>query len=426
MRVALFTNTYMPHAGGVARSVEWLRSGLEARGHACLLVAPDYAGQQIPSPGVIRVPAIRNFNGSGFSLRLPIPARIGEAIRRFRPDIVHSHHPFLLGDSALRMAYQWDRPLVYTHHTRYEQYTHYVVKESAWLKRFVSELVAAYERCCDRVIVPGESLARVVRGTSGVSVDVIPTGIDLAAFRRGGRGRGRKRLGIPAEAVVIGHLGRLEPEKHLSYLLAAVAESMGRRPERRFLLLGEGSERARALAQMTEAVGAERLHTAGFIRPEDLPDMYAAMDVFVFSSLSETQGIVLAEALASAVPVVALRATGVSDIIVDGCNGRLLDPESGHAVFADAMDDVLSWRDTDGRLAAALRRSVAGYSREASLTQMEATYASLIGFRESRDASLWDRLLNRLEGERDLALAHSQALLNAFSFHGRSVGAAHR
>lgn len=423
MRLAIFTNTYLPHTGGVARSVESLRRGLEARGHRCLVVAPEYTGQDTTDPWVVRVPAIRNFNGSGFSLRLPLPAGVGERIRRFRPDLVHSHHPFLLGDSALRMAYQWDRPLVYTHHTRYEQYTHYVLRESVWLRRFVAELVPAYERCCDRVIVPGESLAQGIRD-SGVAVplEVIPTGIDLVAFRGGRRWRGRERLGIPARAKVIGHLGRLEPEKHLPFLLSAVRECLRRDNGGHFLLVGEGSERDQSRDLMKAAIGRRRFHAVGIVQEKALPDIYAAMDVFVFSSLSETQGIVLAEALASGVPVVALRATGVSDIVRNGINGRLLDPDCGTAAFAEAIEEVLSWRQEQKRLGEILRASVVGYSREGCLSRMEALYASLIATRGIRDASKWNRLMNRLEGERNLAMAHGHAFLQAFGFQQRSAG----
>lgn len=386
------------------------------------MVAPEYAGQATDR-WVVRVPAIRNFNGSGFSLRLPLPAGVGETIRRFRPDVVHSHHPFLLGDSALRMAYQWDRPLVYTHHTRYEEYTHYVVKESGWLRRFVSELVPAYERCCDRVVVPGESLAQGMRERGmEVPMEIIPTGIDLAAFHGGGRQRGRERLGIPAEAKVIGHLGRLEPEKHLPFLLSAVIECLRCEKGGHFLLVGEGSERAQYCEQMVMAVGRRRFHAVGIVPAEALPDIYAAMDVFVFSSLSETQGIVLAEALASGVPVVALRGTGVSDIVRNGMNGRLLEPDCGPAVFAEAIREVLCWGRTHDRLTETLRGSVAAYSRESCLSKMEALYASLMTTRGRRDASKWDRLLNRLEGERNLAMAHGRAFVQAFGFQQRSGG----
>ena len=117
MNILMLTNTYLPHVGGVARSVEAFKRVYDARGHRVLVVAPDVPDIGDDEEDVIRVPAIQNFNGSDFSVRLPIPGFLLSAVRDFRPDLVHSHHPFLLGDTALRIATHFDVPLVFQHHT---------------------------------------------------------------------------------------------------------------------------------------------------------------------------------------------------------------------------------------------------------------------------------------------------------------------
>jgi glycosyltransferase involved in cell wall biosynthesis len=118
----MLTNTYLPHVGGVARSVASFTEAFRRRGHRVLVVAPIYDDLPEHETGVYRLPAITHFNGSDFSLRLPVPLP-SAVIDEFDPDVVHAHHPFLLGDTALRVAVTRQRPLVFTHHTMYEQYT---------------------------------------------------------------------------------------------------------------------------------------------------------------------------------------------------------------------------------------------------------------------------------------------------------------
>jgi 1,2-diacylglycerol 3-alpha-glucosyltransferase len=143
MKIAMFTNTYLPHVGGVARSVQTLEEACRAEGHEVRIVAPEFEGAQ-PSPRVLRVPAIQNFNGSDFCVRLPFPNLVRDFMEEFQPDIIHSHHPFLLGDSALREGWKMKVPVVFTHHTLYERYTHYVPLDSEALKRMAVQLATDY------------------------------------------------------------------------------------------------------------------------------------------------------------------------------------------------------------------------------------------------------------------------------------------
>src|SRR6185369_13365031 len=128
MKICMMTNTYLPHVGGVARSVSTFAEEYRRQGHEVLVVAPNFPGR-MPKRGeaiVERVAAVQNFNGSDFSVRLPLAAGLSVRLDTFAADIIHAHHPFLLGDTALRMAMNKNVPIVFTHHTRYEDYTHYV------------------------------------------------------------------------------------------------------------------------------------------------------------------------------------------------------------------------------------------------------------------------------------------------------------
>jgi len=179
----MMTNAFTPHVGGVARSVQAFTDGYRKRGHWVLVVAPEYENMPEKEADVIRIPAIQHFNGSDFSVILPIPGFLTSAIEKFRPDIVHAHHPFLIGETALRLAHIHELPLVFTHHTMYEQYTHYVPADSRSLKRFVINLSTGYANLCDPVFAPSESVASTLinRGIEVVSIEVPNTELTRVA-----------------------------------------------------------------------------------------------------------------------------------------------------------------------------------------------------------------------------------------------------
>lgn len=412
MNILMLTNTYLPHMGGVARSVQAFAEEFRRQGHRVLVVAPEFEGMPDDEIDVVRVPAIQNFNGSDFSVRLPIPGFLEAALRDFRPDVVHSHHSFLLGDTAIRIAALFDVPLVFTHHTMYEQYTHYVPGDSSALRRFVIELTLGYTDLCDRVIAPSESVAAVLRQRGVISpLEVIPTGVDAPAFAQGDGAGFRRLRGIPANAYVVGHLGRLAPEKNLPFLAAAVALYLRENRRAHFLVVGAGPSEE-DIRRLFPGQLAERLHMAGKRQGQELIDAYHAMDVFAFASQSETQGMVLTEAMAAGLPVVAVDACGVREVVEDGVNGRLL-PSENRRSFAAALDWVAR-RTPDERTAlrAAALETAERFSMPRTAAKTLALYESLVvqEAREKQTAhSAWERALRLIEVEWELwsNLAHA-------------------
>ena len=404
MRVCMFTNTYRPHVGGVARAVETLEQEARAAGHAVQVIAPGFPGDEHePDGDVLRVPAIQRFNGSDFSVRVPVPRVIAHRIDAFGPDLIHTHHPFLLGDAALRIAYERNLPLVFTHHTLYENYTHYVPFDSQTLKRFVIRLATEYANCCDAVIAPSGSVARLLRARGvTVPVEAIPTGIDTRAAAEADGAAFRRARGLPRDARVIGHVGRLAREKNLPYLARAVAGALRRDPAMWFLLVGDGPE-SRALKQLFAAEGVSgRVLATGKLTGRTLRDAYAAMDLFAFASRTETQGMVLAEAMAAGLPVVALDGPGVRDVVADGHNGRLLPADAPVAEMARVLREAARGSDRARWRRAALE-TAAGLDRVRCARRVFELYRTLrAGRRASPDWGWWDRLLGRIEAEWDL------------------------
>lgn len=423
MNICMFTNTYLPHVGGVARSVQFFTEDLIGLGHRVLVVAPTFpedtesAGDR---PEVVRVPAIQQFNGSDFSVRIPLPFYIDQQIDTFVPDVVHSHHPFLLGDTAIRVARKRNLPLVFTHHTLYEQYTHYVPLDSDTLKDFVVRLATMYANHCNRIVAPSRSIALLLRDR-GVRrpIEEIPTGVDISFFAAGNGKKFRRDANLPEDALVIGHVGRLAPEKNLAYLSAAVAVFMKKVPPAHFLVIGNGPSQPEIKRTFADRHLDDRLHLSGEASGDRLRDAYSAMDLFVFSSTSETQGMVLVEAMAAGKPVVALDASGSREVIRDGENGRLLPEDASAEDFAAAIKEYLTNPDLAKKWTSGARRTAQGFSREACAENMEELYRKVrVGHgdnlaQNSIELDPMDALSERIKTEWELWRLKTAAAIDA-------------
>jgi glycosyltransferase involved in cell wall biosynthesis len=419
----MFTNTYLPHVGGVARSVQTFYEDLRDLGHEVLIIAPHFTGDQhidTDQDTVFRVPAIQHFNGSDFSVRLPLPAVISDVVESFNPDIIHSHHPFLLGDTALRTARYRDLPLVFTNHTLYEQYTHYVPLDSRAMKRFVIHLTVRYANMCDYVIAPSESIKDLLwqRGVRKPMLE-IPTGVDLTFFQQGRKDFFRQQYNIPSQAFVAGHVGRLAQEKNLDFLAQAMVRFIKQNLETYFLVVGSGpsTQTIQDIFQK-EALG-HRLILAGQKTGQDLRDAYKAMDVFVFASQSETQGMVVMEAMASGVPVIALDASGVREVVADGINGYLLPSEASHPDFARALEDL---RHNSQQLSVFQEKALStaqSFSRQQCAQRLAHLYEDLLGTsleakKEKPDKLVhWDTLLRGIKAEWELLSKKTTSVIHA-------------
>ncbi len=419
MKICMMTNTYLPHVGGVARSVSTFAEEYIRLGHEVLVVAPEFDGKPLSSKAeafVERVPSLRNFNGSDFSVRLPGGAALSERIEAFQADIIHAHHPFLLGDTALRIAMNKNVPIIFTHHTRYEDYTHYV-PFSETLKEVAIQVPTHFANLCDGVIAPSESLARTIR-RRGVTtpMTVIPTGIDVQAFATADGARFRKRMKLPADALVIGHVGRIALEKNLGLLAEAVALFLKKEPAARFLVVGDGPWREELKAVFEKHGVAERLLLAGKRTGSVLREAYRAMDVFVFTSKSETQGMVVAEAMAAGMPVVALNASGVREVVRDGENGLLLPAGASAEEFAQAIAQCAEG-DRRAAFGKGAQETAKQFSREQSARRALAFYdetrRATRAQRLMMQLSPWSALLKRVGLEWDLLASRTQTVASA-------------
>lgn len=415
MHIAMFTNTYLPLVGGASISVSRYARTLRSRGHQVLVVVPSYDDEPESEQGVHRTPALKRFRGTRFSVPLPLKLHLDDVLDDFRPGLIHAHHPFLMGDTALREAITRNLPVVVTHHTHMGQYIQFIPDEVQWLATYIHEICVGHANLCDAVIAPSTGVKDELL-EAGVSqpIEVIPTGVDTAEYAKGNGAVFRERFEFPEDTLVLGYVGRLAPEKNLAFLSRCVAETLRRNPDMHFLVVGGGDNESEMRAIFEDNSLTGRVRFAGVQKGQDLVDAYHAMDLFVFASKSETQGMVLTEAMAAGTPVVALEARGVEDVVEDGHNGRMVRTEETGA-FADAVCGARGQLDA---LAAGTRETARRFSLAVCTDKLAALYERLLrehGHTRSRDANTWETLVHRFEAEWVIWLNRASAIKEAFT-----------
>ena len=340
MRIGIFTNNYLPLQGGVGTSCEILRRGSRALGHEPYVFAPRVPGYTDPAPEVFRYASIPAPTYPDFSLAIPFSPRIVRVVEALKLDVFHAQHPFLLGQAARRLARRFDRPLIFTYHTRYEKYAHYVPFHRALVERMATRRSVGFAAQADLVVAPSQPIRRFLE-SQGVRrpIAVLPTGVEVDLFVPGDRALARRALGLPLANAILLSVGRLDREKSLDLLLTAFAHVAAEVPKALLLLVGQGKEADR-LRALGRRLGCEdKIRFLGGRRREELPTYYRAADLFLFTSQTETQGLVLAEAAACGLPAVAVRSWGVEETVRDGVTGFLTKPEARE--LADAAGRLL-------------------------------------------------------------------------------------
>lgn len=319
-RILFVTNNYTPYSGGVVSSIRAMHKALTDAGCDVQIVTLDFGTNEQDPPYVKRVPCLWAFTHKGNRMAIPWrPARfVREVIADYRPDIVHVHHPFLLGKYAARAARELGIPVVFTHHTMYEAYAHYVPLIPNIFLRALSRFVVRYF-CArvDGVIVPSSTIAAHLH-KQGIAtpVCVLSSPLQESFLRVTPFGDTHKSF----ELLVV---SRLTKEKNV-YAALDIMRQLDQKAFR-LTIIGYGHER-KALEQYayrTCKLSAERVQFLPKHSAQELVERYQQADLFLFCSHTDTQGLVIAEAMACGLPVVALDGPGQRDCIVQGVNGYI-------------------------------------------------------------------------------------------------------
>lgn len=333
VKVALFTETYIPDVNGVAAHVKTLRDGLEALGHQVLVVAADkHCKHHYVQDGVLHCPSVESKKFYGFGVASPISRKRFKLIAEFNPDIFHIHHEFGIGLSGIRAAKLTGKPLVYTLHTMYDQYVYYIAPRP--FLNIATKLTHRYEKFvasrANALTGPSQKCHEYFKaiGVEGKEFFLIPNSADLEAFDPSkvdeeARLALREKLGIPADRSITCFVGRLGKEKSVDVLMEYWAETVSPADKLHLMIIGDGPDR-QELEELADSLGIRDMVTfTGRVEHKEIPAYYAICDVYATASLSEMNSISMLEGMASGLPTLQRFDELNADQIQSGVNGYL-------------------------------------------------------------------------------------------------------
>lgn len=330
MKIALFTETYLPHINGVVTHVKLLKEGLEALGHEVLIVTADASTRHhYIKDGILYCPATKLERFYNYSVAPPISPKRVKLIENFAPDVIHIHNEFGIGISGFRAARILRIPLVYTLHTMYDEYLYYIMPRKLVNagKRVAHKYFKLLGEHADAITGPSKKCEEYFK-LVGVNkeVHVIPNAVELDAFmpeniNEKEKNDFKKKYGIADDKMLACFVGRLGREKSVDVLLDYWSKSIKESDNIHLVIIGDGPVKAE-LEHQAKNLGIENMVTfTGAVMHNDLPPYLAACDIYVTASLSDTNSISMLEGMATGLPVLQRLDKLNEDQVVDGKNG---------------------------------------------------------------------------------------------------------
>ncbi|MCL2882519.1 MAG: glycosyltransferase [Coriobacteriia bacterium] len=363
MRIGLFADAYLPYISGVTNHIRLYKRYFEEQGHEVYLFTFGNRNYPDDEPNVIRSLALP-WGKSGWSFSMVY----GKEARDLLPtlDLVHVHHPFQSGRMMLPYVKRYDLPLVFTNHTRYDIYSDAYGSLIPQAPRYavLASMLKSVVVASNLVICPSASIAQWLADFADYPLAVtIPNGIDIEAFAHPHPGAySREQLGIAADDVVFCYVGRLSPEKNTDYLFDEFLRAARDLPQAKLLVIGGGKDLDACRERALESSHSDQVIFTGELPYNELPALEALADVFVTGSVSEVHPLVVLEAMAASLPVVAITSPGIADTVIEGVCGLLgAAPEPGELsdnLVRIARDASLRAHLSEGALACARQYSL--------------------------------------------------------------------
>lgn len=337
LKVALFTDTFLPDVNGVAKTLgRWVRY-LESQGATCRVFAPHSdsgMGTDYSNSMVERFYSIPFLLYPECKLAIPNPITINKTLMEFQPDIIHCATPFNLGLYGLHYAKKHKIPFVASYHTHFDQYLQYY--KIQWVEGMLWRYLGWFHQTCRRIYVPSNSTLQYLEERGFQNLEVWSRGVDVSRFHPDvDREAVLKRIGADPSKFQLLYVGRLAPEKSVDVLLEAYERLPDRiKDETQLILAGDGPLFKELAETYRDCADMKFL---GFVQGQELSELYAAADLFVFPSATETFGNVVLESMASGTPVIGAAAGGVSDTVRHMQNGWLC-PVGDAEAFAEAIE----------------------------------------------------------------------------------------
>ncbi|HBY56257.1 MAG TPA: hypothetical protein DEG96_00075 [Candidatus Atribacteria bacterium] len=345
MKIAFFTNCYKPLVNGVVTNIVSLKEAYERKGHETYVFAPQVEDYIDQGKNVFRYRSLNLTSKVKYPIAIPLSLRARKVITEFNPDIIHVHHPFLLSSQAIMYGKKLGIPKVLTLHTQYEKYAHYIAPipeklTQEAIKRIIFNL--AYKIDC--ITTPSESMKELIK-SYGIKnrIEVIPNAIELNSFRQKDELKCleiKKRYNLKEDDKIILYVGRVAYEKSIDKIIEALAIIKRKGVSNAKLLIvgrGPAMEELKELAKSLQI--EDEIIFTGEVKNEEIPHYYKIAYLFTIASTAETFGIVIIEALASGVPVLAVKAPGAVDILTNGRDGLLVDNDVKQ--FAETLEKII-------------------------------------------------------------------------------------
>ncbi len=381
MRIAMFTNNYKPYIGGVPVSIEHLAEALRRRGHTVYIFAPTYE-DQVEEPYVIRYPSFP-IKVAGAPVPNVLTGIFIKKVRELNIDVIHVHHPAIVGNVALSIRKKLGVPVVFTYHTRYEAYLHYIngLEKVEQSTGFINWYLHHFCNQCDLLVAPTPGILDYLqKERMKPPIQVMPTGIPMENFlpeQESVAAIRQQYLGTADYLTCT--VSRLAKEKNLDFQIRGLSclKRLLKKKGRTFrhMIIGDGPEKENLMRQIGELGLTENIIFIGNVDNQEIKNYQAAADAFLFTSKSETQGIVLLEAMAVGNPVVAVEASGVRDVVKDGVNGYLTEEDTYW--WAERTRMVLEEVAKREQLSQAAQETAELYSEEEVARQAEQYYRNV-------------------------------------------------
>ena len=386
MRILMISDVYFPRINGVSTSTQIFREELIRRGHTVTLIAPHYPNSpeeddiiRIPSRQVLFDPEDRMMKGKEVMALLPM-------LRNEHYDLLHIQTPFVAHHLGIKLAAALNIPCIETYHTFFEEYLfHYVpFVPKAWMRALARYFTRKQCNAVDSVVVPSTAMSEILEhyGVT-TSMKIIPTGMELDKFHGCNGAAFREHYRIPPSRPTLVHIGRVAHEKNIDFLLRMLQQLRMQIADVLLIIAGEGPALPH-LRKLTDKLGLrDHVLFVGYLsRADALLDCYCAGNAFVFASRTETQGLVLLEAMALGVPVVSTAVMGTKDILQPQ-RGALVAQEDP-VKFAETVKHLLDNEFLHKRLSKEARDYVKEWSAPMMAERLLEYYQQLIEARKAR------------------------------------------
>lgn len=382
MRIALFSEAYLPMVNGVAVAVATLRQELERLGHEVCVFAPMYPGHTDNATGIVRCPSLSLPTNPRYPIGFPfVFPHVWRAVRKFQPDVIHSHSLFGMGRVAARMARRLDLPLIFTYHTLIEAYTHYIPFPQPVVRWMARRESRRFSNRADLVVAPGHAACEALFSYGVRSpIEVIPTGIDLSLAEKHAEPL-QKCWGIPEGAPVVAFTGRIAREKNIELLIEAFAIVAQRIPDAHLVMIGSGPWQDQMLRMAERSGLGDRTHVTGFLARETVFDILKQCCIFAFPSITDTQGIAVLEAMSCGLPAIAARSAAIEGVLRHMSEGLVVEPKAD--AFGNALACLLSDASERERMGTAARMRAREFSAATCAERVVAAYTRVQTLRQT-------------------------------------------